>query len=86
MMKVLERVVEGLIRQRVKIDEIKCGFMSGRGTNDAFSLVFCLITSRTTIFSVMLGLVFPLATFTLAPRHALFLQRHASFPSAMPLL
>ena len=29
-------------------------------------------------------IVFPLATFTMAPRHALFLQRHALFPSAMP--
>ena len=28
-MKVLERVVEGLIRQRVEIDEMQCGFMSG---------------------------------------------------------
>ena len=27
-MKVLERVVEGLIRQRVEIDEMQCGFMS----------------------------------------------------------
>ena len=34
-MKVLERVVEGLIRQRVEIDEMQCGFMSGRGTTDA---------------------------------------------------
>ena len=31
-MKVLEHVVEGLIRQRVEIDEMQCGFMSGRGT------------------------------------------------------
>ena len=31
----LERVVEGLIRQRVEIDEMQCGFMSGRGTTDA---------------------------------------------------
>ena len=30
-MKVLERVVEGLVRQRVEIDEMQCGFMSGRG-------------------------------------------------------
>ena len=28
-MKVLERVVEGLIRQRVEIDDMQCGFMSG---------------------------------------------------------
>ena len=34
-MKVLERVVEGLIRQRVEIDGMQCGFMSGRGTTDA---------------------------------------------------
>ena len=33
-MKVLERVVEGLIRQRVEIDEMQCGFMSSRGTSD----------------------------------------------------
>ena len=38
-MKVLERVVEGLIRQRVKIDEMQCGFMSGRGTTDAIFIV-----------------------------------------------
>ena len=35
-MKVLERVVEGLIRQRVEIDEMQCGFMSGRGTTDFY--------------------------------------------------
>ena len=34
-MKVLEHVVEGLIRQRVEIEEMQCGFMSGRGTTDA---------------------------------------------------
>ena len=38
-MKVLELVVEGLIRQRVKIDEMQCGFMSGRGTTDAIFIV-----------------------------------------------
>ena len=31
-------VVEGLIRQRVEIDEIQCGFMSGRGTTKQYSL------------------------------------------------
>ena len=30
-MKVLERVVEGLVRQRVEIDEMQCGFMSATG-------------------------------------------------------
>ena len=38
-MKVLERVVEGLIRQRVEIDKMQCGFMSGRGTTDAIFIV-----------------------------------------------
>ena len=38
-MKVLECVVEGLIRQRVEIDEMQCGFMSGRGTTDATFIV-----------------------------------------------
>ena len=38
-MKVLEVVVEGLIRQRVEIDEMQCGFMSGRGTTDAIFIV-----------------------------------------------
>ena len=36
---VLECVVEGLIRQRVEIDEMQCGFMSGRGTTDAIFIV-----------------------------------------------
>ena len=34
-MKVLEQVVEGLIRQ----DEMQCGFMSGPGTTDAIFIV-----------------------------------------------
>ena len=38
-MKVFERVVEGLIRQRVEIDEMQCGFMSGHGTTDAIFIV-----------------------------------------------
>ena len=38
-MKVLERVVEGLIRQRIEIDKMQCGFMSGRGTTDAIFIV-----------------------------------------------
>ena len=38
-MKVLEPVVEGLIRQRVEIDEIQCGFMSGCAVTDAIFIV-----------------------------------------------
>ena len=39
-MNVLERVVESLIRKRVEIDEMQCGFMSGRGTNDALFIQY----------------------------------------------
>ena len=38
-MKVLESRVEGLIRQRVVIDEMQCGFMTGCGTTDAIFIV-----------------------------------------------
>ena len=38
-MKVLEHVEEGLIRQRVEIDEMQCGFMLGCGTTDAIFIV-----------------------------------------------
>ena len=38
-MKVLERVVEGLIRQRVGIDGMWCGFVSGPGAADAIFIV-----------------------------------------------
>ena len=38
-MKVLKRVVESLIMQRVEIDEMQCGFMSGRVTTDAIFIV-----------------------------------------------
>ena len=38
-MKMLEHVKEGLIRQRVEIDEMQCGFMLGCGTTDAICIV-----------------------------------------------
>ena len=38
-MKVLERVLEGLIRDRVSIDGMQFGFMPGRGTTDAIFIV-----------------------------------------------
>ena len=38
-MKVLERMVERLIRQRVEIDEMQCEFMLGCGTTDAIFIV-----------------------------------------------
>ena len=34
-MKVLKRVMEGLIGQRVEIDVVQCGFMTGHDTTDA---------------------------------------------------
>ena len=38
-MKVLEHMVEQLIRQRAEIDEIQCGFMPGCGTTNAIFIV-----------------------------------------------
>ena len=39
-MKMLEHVEEGLIRQRVEIDELQCGFILGcGGTTDAILIV-----------------------------------------------
>ena len=41
-MKVLERMVESHIRQRVEVAEMQCGFMSGRGTTDELFTVLQL--------------------------------------------
>ena len=38
-MKMLEHLEEGLIRQRVELDEMQCGFMLGCGTTDAIFIV-----------------------------------------------
>ena len=38
-MKVLERIVDGLIRQVVSIDDSQFGFVSGRGTTDAIFVI-----------------------------------------------
>ena len=38
-MKVLERIVDGLIRQVVSIDDNQFGFVPGRGTTDAIFVV-----------------------------------------------
>ena len=38
-MKMFEHVEEGLIRQRVEIDEMQCGFMLGCCTTDAIFIV-----------------------------------------------
>ena len=38
-MKVLERIVDGLIRQVVSIDDSQLGFVPGRGTTDAIFVV-----------------------------------------------
>ena len=38
-MKILERIVDGLIRQLVSIDNSQIGFVPGRGTTDALFVV-----------------------------------------------
>jgi hypothetical protein len=38
-MKVMERVIDRLIRQQVDIDEMQFGFMPGRGTTDAIFII-----------------------------------------------
>ena len=38
-MKVLDRIVDGLIRQLVSIDDSQFGFVPGRGTTDAIFVV-----------------------------------------------
>ena len=47
-MKVLQRMIERLIRQRVEIDEIQCGFMSGGGTTNAIFIVYQLQNKQLT--------------------------------------
>ena len=41
-MKILERIVDGLIRQVVSIDNSQFGFVPGRGTTDAIFVVLQL--------------------------------------------
>src|SRR5450755_4167646 len=38
-MKVMERVIEARVRDRVKIDEMQFGFSHGKGTTDAIFIV-----------------------------------------------
>ena len=38
-MKVLERIVDGLLRQMVTIDDSQFGFVPGRGTTDAIFVI-----------------------------------------------
>ena len=60
-MKVLERVVESLIRQRVEIDEMQCGFMSGLGTTDEIFIVSQLqekhLTANKPLYMAFIDLV-----------------------------
>ena len=37
-MKVIERVIDKLLRERIDIDEMQFGFVPGRGTTDAIFL------------------------------------------------
>ena len=41
-MKILERIVDGLIRQVVSIDDSQFGFVPGRGTTDAIFVVLAV--------------------------------------------
>ena len=38
-MKILERIVDGLIRQLLSVDDSQFGFVAGRGTTDAIFVV-----------------------------------------------
>ena len=49
-MKVIDHVVEGLIGQRVGIDEMQCGFMSGSGINGAVLIVCQLQENHLTAY------------------------------------
>ena len=56
-MKMLEHVEEGLIRQRVEIDEMQCGFMLGCGTTDAI-LIVCQLQEKHLIANKPLYMAF----------------------------
>ena len=45
-MKILERIVDGLIRQVLSIDDSQFGFVPGRGTTDANVLQIGLILTK----------------------------------------
>ena len=38
-MKVLERILDKRLRKKIKVDDMQCGFMPGRGTSDAIFIV-----------------------------------------------
>ena len=38
-MKILERVIDGRVRRIVKVDDMRFGFMAGKGTTDAIFVV-----------------------------------------------
>ena len=42
-MKLLERIVEQIIREQVKIDDMQFGFMSGKGTTDVLFIKTCVM-------------------------------------------
>ena len=72
-MKVLERVVESLIRQRVEIDEMQCGFMSGRGTTDAIFIVSQLQEKHLTANkSLYMAFVYQEKAFDRVPRDVIW--------------
>ena len=56
-MKMLEHVEEGLVRQRVEIDEMQCGFMLYCGTTDAI-LIVCQLQEKHLIANKPLYMAF----------------------------
>ena len=56
-MKMLEHVEEGLMRQRVEIEEMQCGFLLGYGTTDAIFIV-CQLQEKHLIANKPLYMVF----------------------------
>ena len=58
-MKVLERLVESLIRQRVEIDEMQCRFMSGSGTTNAIFIVRHLVGNAENLSRRVAGVLGP---------------------------
>ena len=59
-MKMLEHVEEGLIRQKVEIDKMQCGFMLGCGTTDAIFIVRQLQEKHLILISRSTWLLFTL--------------------------
>ena len=72
-MKMLDHVEEGLIRQRVEIDELQCGFMLGCGTTDAIFIVHQLQEKH-----LMANKLSTWPSFTLRRKHLIMYIKNSS--------